>query len=198
VFQLEEAVLDWSRQLARDASLQREDAEELASHLWDIIEGEMYAGVRPEQAFVHAQARMGGTAMIATEFLRVYEEEYMDFEKQITENREDPAALERLFHEKPQAFTASLERVLDRYPESPVLATWKARLSYAPFLADKRKELGELLVIIGLCVVAAIAVKIPALLGADAFKTDFGAQAAYALNAGFFFMPWVAVYYLVR
>jgi len=108
--------------------------------------------------------------------------------------------LEKLYHQKPQAFTSSLSRVLDRYPDSPVLATWKARLSYAPFLADRSKELVELLTIVGLCLLAGIAAKLPLAWGFDVWKVDFmsPSQAAYPLNFSFFFLPMIAAYYLIR
>jgi hypothetical protein len=198
VFRLEEAVLKWTRQLTSPGGLRGDDAEELASHLWDLIENHMYAGMRPEDAFDRASARMGGQEAIGAEFARLYEEEYMDFEKQITENRDNPGALEKLYHERPQAFTSSLARVYDRYPESAVLGTWNARLSYAPFLSNRRKELTELLTVLGLCLLSAVSVKLPLAGGHDVWKVDFGINAFFALNFSFFFMPMIALYYLLR
>lgn len=198
MFRLEEEVLGWTRRLTTEARLAPVDAEELAGHLWDLIESDMFAGVRPEDAFERARRRMGDEARIAAEFAIAYEEEYMDFEKQITECRDDPSALEALYHQKPQAFTASLARVVERHPDSPVLATWQARLSYAPFLADRRKELVEVVVLAVLCLCAAVAAKLPVLWGADVFRMDLGTNPLYALNASFFFMPMIAAYYLIR
>jgi hypothetical protein len=122
----------------------------------------------------------------------------MDFEKLITESRDDPVALERLYHEKPQAFTSSLARVHDRYPDSAILGAWKARLSFAPFRTDRGKGLKELLTVIGLCLLAAIFVKLPLAWGLDVWKVNFGPNAFYALNFSFFFMPMIALYYLLR
>ena len=198
MFRLEEEVLGWTRRLATVGGLRPQDAEELECHFWDLIESDLYGGVRPEEAFSRARSRMGEPGAIAAEFAIVYEEEYMDYEKQITECREHPAALEKLYHEKPQAFTASLARVADRYPDSPVLATWKARLSYAPFLADRKKELAELLVTFGLCLLSGIASKLPLAWGFDVWKVDFGPNAVYPLNFSFFFLPMIAAFYLLR
>jgi hypothetical protein len=198
VFRLEEEVQGWTRRLTRDAGLAPDDAEELTSHLWDLIDGALYAGVRPEEAFARARSSMGTEAELGAEFSILYEEEYMDFEKEITESRENPAALETLYRQKPQAFTASLSRVLERFPDSAVLSTWKARLSYAPFLADRKKELGELLTLIGLCLLSAVTSKLPALWGVDVWKTMPAGPAAYLLNASFFFMPMIAAFYIMR
>jgi len=198
MFRLEEEVLGWTRRLTREARLAPADAEELASHLWDLIENDLYAGVRPEDAFARARSRMGAEADIAAEFAIVYEEEYMDFEKQITESRDDPPALEALYRQKPQAFTASLARVLERFPGSAVLSAWKARLSYAPFLADRRKELRDLLTLVGLCLLAAFLSKLPLAWGHDVWKMDLAGGAVYPRNASFFFMPMIAAFYFLR
>jgi hypothetical protein len=122
----------------------------------------------------------------------------LDLEKAIAEFREDPGELEKLYHQRPQAFTSCLSRVLENYPDSPVLKTWNARLSYAPFLADRKRELADLLIMIGLCVAAGLAVKLPALWGVDLWKIDLGQSSFYPLNFGFFFLPMIAVYYILR
>ncbi len=198
MFRLEEEVRGWTLKLTRNGGIAPVDAEELEGHLWDLIESDMYAGIRPEEAFRRARSRMGDAESVAAEFAVFYEEEYMDFERQIMEGRNDPSALEVLYHQKPQAFTAGLGRALEKDPRSPVLLTWKARLSYAPFLAERQGELTELLAVVGLCVLSAIVSKLPLLWGYDPLVMDYGARAAYPLNASFFFMPMVAAYYIYR
>jgi hypothetical protein len=195
---LEEKVVDWTEWLAREGGIRRDDAEELASHLWDLIESMLFAGARPEDAFAQAYARIGQPAALAAEYAAAYEEDYMDYEKQIAEHREKPAELERLYRGKPQAFASGLQRVMERFPDSPVLLTWKARLTYAPFLEDRKKELAELLTLIGLCLLAGVAAKLPMAWGVDVMKMDFGLNATYALNFSFFFLPMIGAFYLLR
>ena len=195
---IEEAVRDWRVRLSREGGVYEEDAEELESHLWDLIDSRMYAGSRPEEAFRGAVERMGEPRAIAAEFAVIYEEEFMDYEMQIAEYREDPDALERLYHQKPQAFTTGLGRALENHPDAPVLRAWKARLAYAPFLADRRGELVELLTVVGLCLVAAIASKLPLLWGVDVWDIDLGARSFYARNITVFCFPLIAAYYLIR
>ena len=198
MFRLEEEVLKWRAELAGVGGLRAEDADELESHMWDLVEGVMYAGNAPEEAFTMARERMGEPSAIGEDFAVIYREEYMDIEKKMEENRESPEELETLYHQKPQAFASCLPRVLASYPESPMLRAWKARLSYVPFLADRRKAWSELALLLVLCLASAIAVKLPFAWGIDVWKVDAAANSFYPRNLPLLFMPMIAAYYLVR
>ena len=119
----------------------------------------------------------------------------MDLENAIIENRENPQELERLYHQKPQAFSGCLSRALESYPESPVLRTWRERLAYKPLAADARREL---LVLVLLCVAAGVASKLPAIWGIDFMRIDAAAHSFYPRNASFFFLPMIAFFYAFR
>jgi hypothetical protein len=198
MFRLEEEVARWKGEISRAGVTVGEDAEELESHLWDLIDGDLYAGLPPEEAFQRAAVRMGEPRTVAAEFAIVYQEVFMDLENRITESREDPAELEKLYHQKPQAFAGCLSRVWEKYPESAVLRTWKERLFYVPFLADRGKELGDLIALVLLCLVAGLASKLPALWGVDVWNMDVGAHSFYPRNFALLFMPMIAFFYAFR
>jgi hypothetical protein len=198
MFRLEEEVTRWRTTLAHSGVAEGEDAEELESHLWDLIEADLYTGMPPQEAFTRASERMGEPQRIAEEFEIFYLEVSMDLENSIIESRENPEELERLYHQKPQAFSSCLSRALEKHPDARVLMTWRARLSYTPFRAEKGKELVELIILVALCAAAALAVKLPALWGIDVWKIDEGANSFYPRNFSFFFLPMIAFYYIFK
>ena len=192
---LERDVALWMEGLGGSDGLEKEDAEELESHLWDCIEMEMYAGTPADEAFKRATERLGEPRGIIAEFAIHYREVSMELERQIEEKRDDAAWLEDQYHRKPQVFSACLARVLERQPDAPVLRAWKERLSYVPFRADRRGQRRDLLILIALCAVSALAVKLPALWGVSVFRIDGGANSYYIRNFAFLFLPMIAFYY---
>ncbi len=193
--ELEKEVALWMAGLGGPGGLESEDAEEIESHLWECIEAELYGGTAPGDAFQRAAARMGEPREIAAEFAVHYKEVSMELEKQIEENRDNPAWLETEYHKKPQLFAACLARVAERFPDSPVLSAWTERLSFAPLSADRTREIKEILILAALCALAGVAVRLPALWGADFWKSDIAANPFFYVNFPFFFVPMIAFYY---
>jgi hypothetical protein len=192
---LEKEVALWIAGLGGHGGIESEDAEEIESHLWDCITAEMYEGTAPDDAFRRATARLGEPRAIISEFEIHYREVSMELEKLIEENRDNPAWLEAQYHKKPQVFAACLARVVERFPDSPVLRAWKERLSYVPFRAERSKEIREIIVLAVLCAIAGVAVKLPAVWGVDFWRTNAGAGSFFLGNFSFFFLPMIALYY---
>ncbi len=195
---LEERVTRWRMDLARAGVMEGDDAEELESHLWDLIDADLYAGCPPEEAFTRACARMGRPEPIADEFGIIYKEMYMELENRISDARDNPEELEILYHQKPQAFASCVTRALEKNPESSTLLAWKARLSYAPFRADRKREIREIAALVIACAAAVLAARLPALWGADVITTDAGANSFFLRNFAFMFLPMIGFLYAFR
>ena len=69
VFQLEEHVAEWTEQLRAEPSFTDADAEELKTHLYDIIDSLTENDLDEEEAFLVAQKRLGESHEMAGEFI---------------------------------------------------------------------------------------------------------------------------------
>jgi leader peptidase (prepilin peptidase) / N-methyltransferase len=71
MFNLEQAIADWRRQMLAGGIQTPVPLEELESHLRDDIEGQMLSGVDAQQAFNTATGRIGPARMLKREFAKV-------------------------------------------------------------------------------------------------------------------------------
>lgn len=111
----------------------------------------------------------------------------------------NPAALERLYRDAPQAFEAAFEEAFAERPNAPIFQTWHARLSFdrataqvAPASHGRRPERRLLLWVVGLVIIAGTLAKLPNLVHVmgGALSEDF----FYPRNVGFLVLPMLAAY----
>jgi Sec-independent protein translocase protein (TatC) len=71
MFNLEQAIIEWRRQLAKGGFKSREALAELESHLRDDIEQHFRAGASEQEAFNTATKRLGQATALHTEYKKV-------------------------------------------------------------------------------------------------------------------------------
>jgi len=71
MFELEQAISDWRKELRARGIKASETLDELESHLRDDLEQETGSGIGARQAFDTARARMGKTCALKTEFQKI-------------------------------------------------------------------------------------------------------------------------------
>jgi|CXWL01.1.fsa_nt_gi hypothetical protein len=82
---------------------------------------------------------------------------------QITQHADEPEALEALYRRDPALFSRSLADAMRAVPDSPVLRTWQARLTYREPVDQVATRRGVTLVIL-LALLCGAAIRLPALL----------------------------------
>ena len=120
----------------------------------------------------------------------------MSIKHQIEANRDDPAALEKLYRKSPDVFTQQFDDVYHVYPYSPVLEAWHERLKFEkPALSRTSNTFihrpSEILLVIFLCLVGGTLAKIP-------FWTGIDEEFFFSRNIGFLVLPALACYFLIR
>lgn len=73
MFNLDQAIADWCRQLAAAGITAVEVLDELESHLRDEIERQLTAGTEPQRAFEIAAQQLGRVELLKTEFAKIHE-----------------------------------------------------------------------------------------------------------------------------
>ena len=73
MFELNQAIADWRRQMAADGIKNPALLDELESHLQDDIERQSQAGADVAQAFHQAVGRLGQSSVLTNEFAKVGE-----------------------------------------------------------------------------------------------------------------------------
>jgi hypothetical protein len=71
MFELEQAISDWRREMKRRGIKGAETLDELESHLRDDLEEQVRSGMQIQQAFDMARERVGTTASLETEFEKI-------------------------------------------------------------------------------------------------------------------------------
>lgn len=71
MFDLEQAILDWSRTIGQGESVLPENIQELETHLRESITSLLEKGLSREEAFLVASARMGNRVALNSEFEKV-------------------------------------------------------------------------------------------------------------------------------
>ena len=83
----------------------------------------------------------------------------------VTASLVDPVELESLYHHDPPEFVAQLYEALEKHPQSQILKFWRARVEFQDMHNAKTSVTGsQLLHLLLLCLVASLAVRLPALL----------------------------------
>src|SRR2546430_16025544 len=71
MFNLDQAITEWRRQMAARGIKSSEVLDELESHLRDDVEMQMRSGLDPQPAFDAAVQRIGQTKALTAEFKKV-------------------------------------------------------------------------------------------------------------------------------
>ena len=121
----------------------------------------------------------------------------MNLREQIEANIDDPEGLETLYRKAPELFARQLDPVFEAHPSSVLLHAWHARLTYEVPWAKRTpsaflQKPSEILLIILLCLAGGTLVKLIQFVG------DSEAWQYIARNLAFFFMPGLALYFLIR
>ena len=87
----------------------------------------------------------------------------MNFTQQIAENLDNPAELERLFRENPEAFQVAFESVFVGNPDAIVVEAWHERLHFQPVQSNQSRLIfADSILILILCLLAGTIAKLPA------------------------------------
>jgi hypothetical protein len=113
----------------------------------------------------------------------------------------DPHILEVLYRSDPEEFIKAFQEAYIEKPDSGLLQFWQERLFYTedtnPEIASKNpiteKPYKSFLLVLFFCIIAGLIVKLPFFI--KSIKDDFY---FYIKNISFFFLPFIAFYYLIK
>jgi hypothetical protein len=119
----------------------------------------------------------------------------------ILDAEKDPHLLEVLYRSDPEEFTKALKEAYIEKPDSDLLQFWQERLFYTEDtnleIASKNliaeKPYKSFLLVLFFCIIAGLIVKLPFFI--KSIKDDFY---FYIKNISFFFLPFIALYYLIK
>lgn len=125
----------------------------------------------------------------------------------ILEAQEDPHLLEVLYRSNPQEFIDAFQEAYLEKPDSELLQFWQERLSYnealEPVIETKKpaqkKVYKNVLIIVIFCLLGGLLAKLQSILPIRA-KDSFDEVVLhyYERNISFFFLPFIAFYYLIQ
>lgn len=97
----------------------------------------------------------------------------------IQENLKNPENLERLYRNDKKSFESGFEKVYPQIKNTEMAKFWKARLNFDKSPDKFKRPLSDILIMIGVCILAGFLIKIP-----DLFKINLTNFFFYEKNAG--------------
>lgn len=121
--------------------------------------------------------------------------EYM--KTKILENEKNPHILESLYRSNPQEFKDSFLEVFSNYPDSEIFRAWYERLFFEDLdegktQNKKSKFRNNFFIILIFCILGGVLSKLPF------FIKVIDSNQFYIRNVSFFFLPFMAIYYLLH
>jgi hypothetical protein len=198
MFDLESAIKKWKTFFNEEIT--SEDIDEMECHLKDNIDFLLLEGKTIEKAFNIAVNEFGNIDAINGQFHSYYEEVFMDFERKISDNMDNPESLEDLYHQNPYTFKKVIERISIKSDESMVLKTWKARLFYKEINERKPENFIQLIIISILSIMAGITAWIPKLLynNLTLSSSVTGNGSFYTKNICFFIIFFIMIFFIIK